>query len=193
NIVGLEAAAWRYFGRSPDQVSWAEAALLAVLPNSPALIHPGRQRDKLKAKRDRLLERLYQQGQLSDLDLRLALLEPLPERPRSPPHLAPQLLASLMAEFPDQPLFHSRIDSQLQRAALGLAQAQAPRLASEGVYNLSLVVIDHRQMALVAYVGNQAWQGDSRYAPGVDIARRPRSTGSLLKPFLYGLMLDEGS
>jgi penicillin-binding protein 1C len=60
------------------------------------------------------------------------------------------------------------------------------------VHNLSLVVIDHRQMALVAYVGNQAWQGDSRYAPGVDIARRPRSTGSLLKPFLYGLMLDEG-
>jgi penicillin-binding protein 1C len=96
NIVGLEAAAWRYFGRSPDQVSWAEAALLAVLPNSPALIHPGRQRDKLKAKRDQLLVRLHQQGLFSDLDLQLALLEPLPERPRPLPQLAPQLLDSAL-------------------------------------------------------------------------------------------------
>lgn len=193
NIVGLEAAAWRYFGRSPEQLSWAEAALLAVLPNSPALIHPGRQRDKLKAKRDRLLHQLHQQELLSQLDLQLALLEPLPERPRPLPQLAPQLLDSLIAEFPDQPVFRATIDSQLQRAALELARAQAPHLANEGVHNLSLVLIDHRRMALVAYVGNLAWQEDSRYSPGVDIARRPRSTGSLLKPFLYGLMLDEGS
>src|SRR5690606_3446500 len=80
NIVGLRAAAWRYFERAPENLSWAESALLAVLPNSPALIHPGRQRDRLLQKRNRLLTRLHQQGYFSALDLQLALLEPLPER-----------------------------------------------------------------------------------------------------------------
>ena len=55
NVIGLETAAWRYFGRSASELSWAESATLAVLPNSPALIHPGRNRKQLKEKRDRLL------------------------------------------------------------------------------------------------------------------------------------------
>jgi penicillin-binding protein 1C len=58
NVVGLDAAAWRYFGREPEKLSWAESATLAVLPNAPSLIHPGRNRSALKAKRDRLLRRL---------------------------------------------------------------------------------------------------------------------------------------
>ena len=58
NVVGVEAAAWRYFGRSADDLSWAESSLLAVLPNAPSLMHPGKNREKLKAKRDRLLRRL---------------------------------------------------------------------------------------------------------------------------------------
>ena len=58
NVVGLDAAAWRYFGRPPVELSWAEAATLAVLPNNPALIHPGRNRSQLLEKRNRLLDRL---------------------------------------------------------------------------------------------------------------------------------------
>ncbi len=192
NIVGLDAAAWRYFGRAPEQLSWAEAALLAVLPNSPAMIHPGRQRSQLQAKRDRLLQRLHQAGHLSRLDLQLALLEPLPERPQPLPQLAPQLLDSLIREYPDIPVFTSTLDAGLQRALLSLTGRHGRRLASEGVHNVAALVIDHRQMTLLAYVGNQAWQGDSRYSPGVDIIQRSRSTGSLLKPLLYGLMLEEG-
>lgn len=91
NIVGLRAAAWRYFGRSPEYLSWSESALLAVLPNSPALIHPGRQRDLLLQKRNRLLQRLHEKHYFSDLDLKLGLLEPLPERPQLLPQLAPLL------------------------------------------------------------------------------------------------------
>src|SRR5690606_22199811 len=88
NTVGLRAAAWRYFQRAPDDLSWAEAALLAVLPNSPALIHPGRQRQQLLAKRDRLLEALRQRGLIDADALRLAKLEPLPRTARLP-SLAP--------------------------------------------------------------------------------------------------------
>src|SRR4029077_3678546 len=73
NVVGLEAAAWRYFGRDPAALSWAEAATLAVLPNSPALIHPGRNAARLQEKRDRLLRRLREEGRLSALDLEAAL------------------------------------------------------------------------------------------------------------------------
>jgi len=56
--VGLDAAAWRYFGREAARLSWAETATLAVLPNAPSLVHPGRNRERLLAKRNRLLDTL---------------------------------------------------------------------------------------------------------------------------------------
>lgn len=192
NIVGLRAAAWRYFGRAPEYLSWAESALLAVLPNSPALIHPGRQRDLLKQKRDRLLVRLHQKHYFSDLDLQLALIEPLPERPQSLPQLAPHLLATLKKQNSTQHLFQSSIDPFIQRIAAQVVERHSLRLANEGVNNIALVLIDHERMETLAYVGNQAWQKQHRYAPDLDIVQRPRSTGSILKPLLYGLMLQEG-
>ncbi|MCK5662087.1 MAG: transglycosylase domain-containing protein, partial [Thiotrichaceae bacterium] len=88
NVVGLEAASWRYFGRSPDKLSWAESAMLAVLPNSPAMIHISRKRDKLKAKRDRLLKRMFEQDKISKLDYQLAIAETLPEKPKALPRMA---------------------------------------------------------------------------------------------------------
>lgn len=192
NIVGLHAAAWRYFGRAPEHLSWAESALLAVLPNSPALIHPGRQRDLLKQKRDRLLVRMHQKNYFSDLDLQLALIEPLPDRPQSLPQLAPHLLATLKKQYNSQPVLHSSIDPFIQRTAMQIAERHSLRLANEGVNNIALILIDHETMETLAYVGNQAWKKQQRYAPDLDLIQRPRSTGSILKPLLYGLMLQEG-
>ena len=192
NIVGLRAAAWRYFGRAPEHLSWAESALLAVLPNSPALIHPGRQRDLLKQKRDRLLVRMHKKNYFSDLDLQLALIEPLPERPQSLPQLAPHLLATLKKQQNADYLFHSSIDPFMQRIAAQVVERHSLRLANEGVNNIALVLLDHERMETLAYIGNQAWQQQERYAPDLDIVQRPRSTGSILKPLLYGLMLQEG-
>lgn len=192
NIVGLRAAAWRYFGRAPEHLSWAESALLAVLPNSPALIHPGRQRDVLKQKRDRLLLRMHQKNYFSDLDLQLALIEPLPDRPQPLPQLAPHLLATLKKHHNTQAVFHSSIDPFIQRTATQIAERHSLRLANEGVNNIALMLIDHETMETLAYVGNQAWKKQQRYAPDLDLIQRPRSTGSILKPLLYGLMLQEG-
>lgn len=192
NIVGLRAAAWRYFGRSPEYLSWAESSLLAVLPNSPALIHPGRQRDLLKIKRDLLLKRLHGKHFLSDLDLQLALLEPLPDRPQPLPQSAPHLLATLKKQHPQEHFFHSTLEPHYQQLANQIAERQSARLANEGVNNIALVLIDHESMETLAYVGNKPFGHTRTSAPDVDIVQRPRSTGSILKPLLYGLMLQEG-
>ena len=92
NVVGLQAASLKYFNRSPKELSWAEAALLAVLPNAPSLIYPGKNNLQLKNKRDRLLARMHKYGIISDDSYELALKEPLPahlfERPSLAPHFA---------------------------------------------------------------------------------------------------------
>lgn len=191
NIIGLHAAAWRYFGRPPEQLSWAEAAVLAVLPNSPSMMHLGLQRELLLQKRDRLLRKLRSKKIISELDLQLALLEPLPERPQPMPQLAPHLLTRLMGSNPDLPILQSTLDYSLQKRTQEIAARHAPRLASEGINNLAVLVIDHETLQTIAYVGNQAWQKAVQNSPDVDIINRPRSTGSILKPLLYASMLQD--
>src|SRR5688572_23941603 len=92
NVVGLEAACWRYFGREPKELSWAEAAMLAVLPNSPSLIHPGKNREKLLAKRNRLLSKLKETKVIDQFTYELAIVEPIPEEPHPLPRYARHLL-----------------------------------------------------------------------------------------------------
>ena len=98
NVVGLEAAAWRWFGRSSADLSWAEAATLAVLPNSPGLIHPGRNRMALRNRRDALLERLHSRGFFDEETLILSLAENVPAAPLPLPQFAPHLLDRLILE-----------------------------------------------------------------------------------------------
>jgi penicillin-binding protein 1C len=196
NIVGLTAASWWYFGREPAALSWAEAALLAVLPNSPGLIHPGRRADVLRHKRDQLLRKLALGGALQSVDLQLALLEPLPKKPAGWPAQSPHLLQTLRSKWPQQPLFYTDLDQQLQLQMTALLARHARTLATSGVHNAALLLIDHQQMKIRAYVGNSSHGGSLldmiTNGLAVDIVQRRRSTGSILKPFLYALMLDEG-
>ncbi len=182
NVVGLDAAAWRWFGRPAQSLSWAESALLAVLPNNPSLMHPGRNRDALAAKRDRLLEALRESGALDDEECRLAKAEPLPPQPRPLPALAPHLLGGLRG------LSRSTIDAGLQQRAAAVVGRHGRELARAGIRNAAALVLDVATGEPLAYVGNT---GDG---PGsqVDIIRSPRSTGSILKPLLYASMLQAG-
>jgi penicillin-binding protein 1C len=192
NLVGLQAAAWRYFGRSPHDLSWAEACTLAVLPNSPALIHPGRNRRALLAKRNQLLRRLHAAGTLSTLDLNLALEEPLPAAPLPLPNEAPHLLATLQASAPATHRFDTTLDRAAQLAATAAVRAHASILADRDIHNAAAIVIDNRSFEVIAYVGNAAWSVANERGLAVDIVRRPRSTGSILKPLLYASMLEAG-
>lgn len=191
NVVGLNAAAWRYFDRPPTELSWAEAAVLAVLPNNPALLHPGRNREALQRRRDQLLDTLFAQGAFTALDHRLALAEPLPQAPQPLPRLAPHLLDTLQQRG-NAGFFHTTLSRSLQQSVAAIAARHGQRLAREGVHDLALLVLDHRSGEVRAYVGNHAAGAADRAGSMVDLIQRPRSNGSLLKPFLYALMLDEG-
>lgn len=190
NVVGLETAAWRYFGRSSKQLSWAESVTLAVLPNSPSLIHPGRNRLQLQQKRDQLLQKLTQQGLMSKTELKLALLEPLPEKPVPLPQLAPHLLDTLSKKAKGRRLI-TTLDIELQRKVTQTVQQHSRQLGLQGIYNAAAIVIDHHDFRLRAYVGNSARSGSAEHGYAIDIIRRPRSTGSLLKPFLFASMIQQ--
>jgi len=190
NVVGLETAAWRYFGRSSQQLSWAETATLAVLPNSPSLIHPGRNHLLLQRKRDWLLQKLMQQGVVSNTEFKLAVLEPLPEKPLALPQLAPHLLDTLIKKHKGQRLV-STLDAELQRKVAQTVQQHSQQLALRGINNAAAIVIDHHNFNLRAYVGNSAQNAQSDHGYAIDIIHRPRSTGSLLKPFLFANMIQQ--
>jgi penicillin-binding protein 1C len=194
NVVGLEAAAWRYFGRDPETLSWAEAATLAVLPNNPSLVRLNRNRERLKARRDFLLRSLHRAGELSALDLDLALSEPLAAEPHELPDFAPHLLETLRAQKPDRHRIVTTLDARLQAEATRAVQAHVEMLARQQVHNAAALIVDNQTFEVLAYVGN----GNGVVSPisrgyAVDIIRRPRSTGSILKPMLYAAMLEEGS
>ena len=204
NVVGIEAASWRWFGRSSAELSWAEAATLASLPNGPGLIHPGRNRELLKVKRDALLGRLHVKGYFDEEALLLARSEDIPGEPLPLPSLAPHLLSRIVteaggaAEFNSEnkknPLYKNNfslvtiIDWEVQERAKTILERWALRFNERGISSGACVILDTQSGEVLAYVGNVT-SGD---ASSVDIAAAPRSSGSLLKPFLYAAMLDSG-
>lgn len=192
NVVGIEAAAWRYFGREAKDLSWAEQATLAVLPNSPALIHPGRNRAELKQKRDKLLLRLYEKHILDKTEYELACMEALPEKPLPLPNEAPHLLERLAIERQENRI-HTTIDPTLQQQVQRLINRYVADYRSNHIYNAAALVADVESGKILAYVGNVTDQNvTTGHGYQVDVITSPRSTGSVLKPFLYAAMLNDG-
>ncbi|MGV9011824.1 MAG: penicillin-binding protein 1C [Flavobacteriales bacterium] len=191
NVVGLDAAAWRYFGRPAERLSWSESATLAVLPNAPSAIYPGKGHDALRNKRDRLLTRLLAVHAIDSTEWSLAKEEPLPEGPRALPQRAPHLLATLKSQGHDGEILHSTLDGELQDRATAAADLYAGRLLANEVHNAAAIILETATGRVLAYVGNLSGAG-AAHAGEVDIVRSRRSTGSVLKPFLYAEMLQGG-
>ena len=188
NVVGLGAASWRYFHKMPDQLSWSEAATLAVLPNAPGLIHPGKNRDELMAKRNRLIDRMEAEGVIDQTEASLAKSEPLPLAPHPLPDIAPHLLG----HYTDaEKMLHSTLDIDLQQRLTDLLQRHGDILSLNGVNNAALLVMETETGEVRAYVGNVSHEQKS-HQNDVDIIQSERSSGSILKPFLYCASLAEG-
>jgi penicillin-binding protein 1C len=194
NVVGLSAASWRYFGRSPDRLSWAEAAMLAVLPNNPGLVYPGKNRDLLLVKRNRLLAQLLALHEIDDETYALSMAEPLPEKPFPLPQHAVHLLEKIRKERPDSARsgILTTVDFGIQKRVNQVASKFHGEYVGYGIKNLAAVVLDVDSGDILAYLGNIYDDEKGNQSRYVDIASAPRSTGSLLKPFLFAACLDSG-
>ena len=191
NVVGLDAAAWRYFGHSADDLSWAESAMLAVLPNAPAMIHLSKGRKTLLDKRNRLLKQLLEKKTIDSSTYELAISEPLPDEPHPLPQIAPYLVSRFYQERNGE-YSRSTINKGIQTQIEDLAERWSNEFRRSDIRNLAILVIDIPSNQVVAYCGNVHFdqkQGGNQ----VDVIQAPRSTVSILKPFLYYAMLQEGS
>lgn len=192
NVVGIEAASWRYFNRSPASLTWAEAAMLAVLPNQPSLVHPGANRAVLLAKRDKLLHTLYENRCFDAQTLELSLAEPLPEKPYPLPSGAPHYLEFLKKTEPHQTKFYTDLDAGMQKNVQRILERRSRELSRKGINNAAAIIIETATGKPLAYCGNTGLDGRNGSTSAVDIVQARRSSGSLLKPFLYATMLDSG-
>ena len=201
NVVGLDAAAWRYFGRGPDKLSWGEMASLAVLPNAPSLIHPGKNSTELLRKRNELLDKLVQSKIIDATTCSLAKLEPLPGEPKPLPQMAMHLFNRFKRDYPklksnDASLpteIQTTVDIHLQQQVNNIIFQHHEQLKGNQINNAAAMVLDVETGNVLAYVGNVYIPSDSSVESDVDVLSSRRSPGSTLKPLLYASLLTEGT
>ncbi len=189
NVVGLDAASWRYFGRLPNDLSWAESATLAVLPNAPSLIYPGKNQQKLIKKRNRLLKKLFDKQMIDALTYQLAIAEELPNKPFAIPQIATHLLHRVAKNQKGERV-RTSVKINLQQRINAIVKAHYNELSQNQIHNIAVLVLDVKTRKVLAYIGNS--QTTNEHHKDVDVINKPRSTGSILKPFLYAAMLDAG-
>ncbi len=190
NVIGYRTASLRYFGKEAENLSWAEAATLAVLPNNPARVNPNRNQDLLKEKRDGLLWSLFTAELIDETTLQLGLAEPIAKGnyafPVVTPHLAEQLARTVDAD-----VISTTINLDVQKVADALLREHVASQAVHGIVNGAVLIADTKTGAVKAYVASQDYYDDEHLGK-IDGVMMRRSAGSTLKPFLYGLAMDEG-
>ena len=189
NVVGLEMASWRYFGTSPNKLSWAESATLAVLPNAPSLIFPGKNKVLLKKKRDFLLAKLKDKGIINQLTYDLAIQEAIPQKPVPIPQDNLHLLSEIKQQYQGKKAVTS-IDYNLQKSALNTVEKYYHQYQKNNIHNIAVLILNVKTKKVVAYVGNSPTNTENQKF--VDMVQAQRSTGSTLKPILYMGLLNNG-
>ncbi|HEY5210887.1 MAG TPA: penicillin-binding protein 1C [Stellaceae bacterium] len=186
NLEGARAASLAYFGKEPARLTLGQVALLVALPQSPERLRPDRHPAAARAGRDKVLARLAGDGVITPRQMAEARAEPVPDRRLPFPFAAPHLAQHLMALAPGAET-DTWIDGALQRAAENLARGEA-RWFPDGA-DISAIMVENSTRRVVAYVGGTDFFG--RRAGQLDLARRARSPGSALKPFVYGMAFDD--
>lgn len=187
-LQGVGAASWAYLGKSPAQLSYSDAALLAVLPQAPSRLRPDRWPDRAQAARNKVLDRMATQGVWSAKQAQESREEPVWLAPRQMPQLAP-LFSRMMLNKSSSNKIVTTLDAGLQRQLEELAQNWKGRLPARS--SLAMIVVDHTDMRVRGWVGSVDMNDDTRFGH-VDMVSAIRSPGSVLKPFVYGLALEDG-
>ncbi len=184
NLVGVEAASYAYFGKSPGALDAAEAALLVALPRRPEALRPDRHPEAARRIRDRILRLAERRGLLTAEETRAAIAEAVPTVRQPMPRDVPQLFARVH----QPPVLATTLDGPTQAALQRLARATLARLPPDVSLAVMIVDLPSRRMRAV-WAG--AW-GDTRRSGAIDLTAAERSPGSALKPFLYGLAFSQG-
>lgn len=191
NIVGIESASHYYFGKRLTEITWAEAALLVVLPNNPSRVNLSRSRTLLLHKRNRVLQCLMDENILEPLTYNLAVAEPLPTARKRLPFKAPHFTNDVLDAHPRENIVHTTLDYSIHESVKNICDRHYRRLSEEGINNLAVLVAETSTGKIRAYIGSQSFR-DTLYQGQVDGVRSHRSTGSLFKPFLVAKVLDRG-
>lgn len=191
NIEGVKSAAVLYFNKMPDHLSLAETTTLAIIPNRPNSLRPGRFNNYIEQERNKWLERFQTAGVFSKESINDALNEPLSAFRQSPPTLVPHLSQRLKNQYNNENLIRSAIDLNLQSKTETLVKQYVRQIYHRQIKNAVVLVIDNATLQIKAYVGSADYH-NAEDAGQVDGVRAIRSPGSTLKPFLYGLAIDRG-
>ncbi|MGY4386264.1 penicillin-binding protein 1C [Pedobacter sp. UYP24] len=200
NVVGIEAAAWRYYGRSAESLSWGEMATLAVLPNSPSLVRPGKNSALLIRKRNDLLDKLVVLHTIDKATANLSKLEPIPGLPLPLPQYAPHLLNRFKSEFRSIKALDNTVSARvtttlnfdLQLTVNAVLKRYNNRYRANGINNIAALVLDVETGKVLSYNGNIYQPENKELESHVDMIRAARSPGSTLKPLLYASMMTDG-
>ena len=188
-LEGVQAASFTYFGKPARELTHAEAALLAVLPQSPTRFRPDRHPERAERARNKVLARLEEFQVWPSTDIEAALLEPVIARFNSYPKIAPLLARRLINEYPTEQHIRTTIDSHLQRNIERTVKSYIQPFPAGT--SAAVLIIDNATGNVLAYSGSADFEDDARFGH-VDMITATRSPGSTLKPFLYGLAMDQG-
>jgi penicillin-binding protein 1C len=189
NLEGIRAASLAYFGKEPRKLSLAEAALLAALPQSPEFRRPDRFPKAARAARDRVLDRVAAADIVPRDEIARAKTQDVPHARKELPILAPHSSDKIVAGEPDRFTHRLTINASLQRTLQDLARDRARTFGPQ--VSVAILAVDNTTGEVQARVGSADFF-DSARAGQVDMTRAPRSPGSTLKPFIYGLGFEDG-
>lgn len=190
NVVGIEAAAWRYFGVPVSELTWAQAATLAVLPNAPSLIFPGKNQQLLKQKRNKLLRQLLNFKYIDKITYDISIAEDIPTQPEKMPQKTLHLFNRTVKDKLRGQKIITTVLSDLQNKVQEIIETYSQRYAANAIYNAAAIVIDVQSGHIIAYAGNTLNYQHPDFQS--DMISALRSPGSTLKPLLYYAMLNSG-
>lgn len=189
NIEGVGAASLIYFNQPAKKIALPDALTLSVIPQNPSQRTPLQK--NLNTSRKKLFARWIQQhaedkNKQAIIDLPLQL-----HTTRSLPFLAPHFVNSVLQNNSSKQEIVTTLNIELQKTLEQIAKNYLARKKPLGVFNTSIMLIDTRDMSVKALMGsadffNEKIQGQVN---GTQVRRSP---GSTLKPFIYGLALDQG-